>query len=204
MHVCHSRWRCLRSVDLHLSRAVSGGLHAETTPAKPQDTALYADTVETASSWRRMAGHRKAFRNAPRADPAREIILGYPNGDVDNSSSARTDGLAGALLPHLHVSHRETSRVPLTPSGVPSGLSVPELFHRIGTPVSPRLVAYSIREEAIGTSDRNVEDEIERLVKWSAGPARLRPWIIEGRVVDDGLPEASTVLFEVSQGVASR
>lgn len=125
--------------------------------------------------------------------------------------------LTSALLPHLDRPHRHAPGFHRPPAGKPSAVGLPKVLHGRVTAVSPRLGAHSVsvgqvlapgpvvsrvrskenkagdesnlREPALCSSDRHVENEIEFLVKGGVGSASLGPRVFWRRVVHSGPPE---------------
>ena len=91
------------------------------------------------------------------------------------------------LLPHLDAFDNHLSII--LPCRVPVPLCVPEITSCGWTLINPRLPAQSVLEPAIGTANRNVQDEIEVLVKGRRVIACLTPWVDQPRSIRVGQRE---------------
>jgi len=86
-------------------------------------------------------------------------------------------------LPHLDALDLELTT--LLPSWVPGVPGIPELERSVGGSVDPRLASDVVLEPTIGTTNSDVEDEVEVLVERSrVGTAG--PWVLERSTVAGG------------------
>ena len=95
------------------------------------------------------------------------------------------------LLPHLHRLDRHFGRLGL-PGRVPLILSAQEILGRRLRLVHPRLTGRAILEPPIGTSNGQVDDEIEFLIEWRVQVGVIDPRVGEGGAVGVGQRELST------------
>jgi len=98
-------------------------------------------------------------------------------------ASAYRDQLASTLLVHLHALDSHSPGITLTPGRQPELARIPELLRCSQTSVTPWLVPNAVLEEAVGTADGNIEDQIELLVEWSVAHACLGPRVEESGLV---------------------
>jgi len=101
--------------------------------------------------------------------------------------------LTRALAPHLYTLDREPSLVSFSPSRQPVGHAIEKFLGRRRTLVSPRLVSDALGEESIGAADGDVQNQVERLVERRVVLARLRPWVVQCRVVQELLTETAAI-----------
>jgi len=99
---------------------------------------------------------------------------------------------AGTLVPHLDALDCHAPGSSLTPRLRPLCRGIPKFLGGSVGGISPRLVANTILEEAVGCSDRYIENEVEIFIEWRAGPTCLRPRVEKSRIVDGGLAKSST------------
>lgn len=98
-----------------------------------------------------------------------------------------------SLPPHLDIPHRHPPLRAIRPRVTPQLASVEKFFWGVNASVDPGFVSDAILEEAIGTADSNVQNEVEGLVKRRVRSSCRRPRIEEGRLVDLFLAEAPAV-----------
>jgi len=85
------------------------------------------------------------------------------------------------LLVHLHT--LDDHLTVLLPGGVPLVASIPELLSGEATAISPRLARSTVLEPTIGTTDSDVENEVEVLVEGSVVLASSSPRVHESGTV---------------------
>lgn len=103
---------------------------------------------------------------------------------------AKTDPLAplvALLLPHLDALDHHLAVV--LPRRLPRLPAVPEIFLGRGRLIDPRLAGSPILEPTIGTTDGNVEDEVEFLIERRGEVAGLAPRVDQASAVAIGKRE---------------
>lgn len=80
------------------------------------------------------------------------------------------------LLPHLYTLNYHVSMA--LPRRVPLRLRIPEVPSSCGALIYPRLPAQPILEPAVGTTHRDINDEVEILVEQRRSVAGLAPRVL--------------------------
>jgi len=96
-----------------------------------------------------------------------------------------SSNLAFALAPHFDALDRHSPFVRRPPSRLPLLLVIPKLLRPRQTLVTPWLVRNTVFEEAICSTNRHVENQVEWLIEGRVEFSCLRPWVKERRMVQN-------------------